>query len=127
MDELVANNARYAASAEHRSLPTQPARRLAILTCMDSRIDVFASLGLRNGEAHVVRNAGGLATDDAVRSLVVSQRLLDTRSVMVIGHTRCGLIGLDEEEFAAGLERETGQPVPFAMGAFDDLDERVKA
>lgn len=89
---------------------------------MDSRLDLFALLGLRVGEAHVIRNAGGLATDDAIRSLALSQHLLGTRSIRVVQHTRCGLMSTDDEAFAAKI----GRPVPWPLGAFADLDENVR-
>ncbi|MEJ7826452.1 MAG: carbonic anhydrase, partial [Solirubrobacteraceae bacterium] len=91
IDELVANNRTFAASLPARHLDVRPRRRLAIVTCMDSRLDVFAALGLHDGEAHLLRNAGGVITDDVIRSLAVSQRRLETREVMLIHHTDCGM------------------------------------
>lgn len=126
IDELLENNAEYAQSFGQAGLPTEPRRRLAVLSCMDSRIDLFAVLGLRNGEAHIVRNAGGVVTDDVVRSLMVSQRLLGTTSVLIIQHTRCGLLGLDERQFRAQLLDETGVTPHFALEAIDDLDQSVR-
>ena len=93
---------------------------------MDARIDLFASLGLRVGEAHVLRNAGAIVNDDVIRSLVISQRLLGTRAITVIGHTRCGLTAVDEKEVRATWEAETGHPFPHALGAFDDLEIQVR-
>jgi carbonic anhydrase len=104
IDELLAHNRDYVSSHGHRELATQPLLHLAVLTCMDSRLDLFGALGFDLGEAHLIRNAGGLASDDAIRSLLLSQRLLGTRSVMVIHHTRCGLETFDEEELANDVE-----------------------
>ena len=108
-------------------MATTPRLHLAVLTCMDSRLDLFGALGLDLGEVHLVRNAGGQATEDAVRSLLLSQQLLGTRSVMVIHHTRCGLENLDEEDLAAELEATLGERPPFRLGAFRDVDADVRA
>ncbi len=104
----------------------QPALRLAILTCMDARIDIFGALGLAVGEAHILRNAGGLVTEDVIRSLAISQRRLGTREVMVIQHTNCGMQTLTDEEFADELRRHTGVAPPFATQAFTDLEQSVR-
>jgi carbonic anhydrase len=104
----------------------RPRLRLAIVTCMDSRIDVFEAFGLQHGDAHVLRNAGGLVSDDTLRSLVLSQRLLGTTDVMLMHHTDCGVHGLDAEAFARDLERETGQRPTTDFGAFDDIDADVR-
>ena len=125
IDELIRNNQAYADSFHTSGLPTQPRRQLAVVACMDSRIDLFAVLGLHNGDAHIIRNAGGVVTDDVMRSLIVSQRLLGTREVLVLQHTRCGLLGLDEEELRDQLVRETGLVPHFAFEAFTDLAENV--
>lgn len=127
IDDLIAANATYAATTGRRHLGAPPRRRLAVVTCMDSRIDVFGALGLDLGEAHIVRNAGGLATDDVVRSLVLSQRALGTREVMLVQHTRCGLFHLDEGALAGEMTGEVGSPPPFTFGAFTDLDANVRA
>jgi carbonic anhydrase len=103
-----------------------PARQLAIVTCMDARIDPPAALGLRLGDAHVLRNAGAVVSDDVLRSLVLSQRLLGTHSVAVIAHTQCALRNVHDDELALSLEAETGQAPPFGFGAFFDLDEHVR-
>ena len=103
-----------------------PARALAVLTCMDCRIDVYAVLGLRSGDAHVIRNAGGIVTEDMLRSLVVSQRRLNTRSVMVVQHTDCGMLTITDEQFAAELTEAAGQAPDWRAGAFDDLDDSVR-
>jgi carbonic anhydrase len=127
IDEVLANNRAYVEGHGHRVLATSPRRHLAVLTCMDSRLDLFGALGLDLGEVHLIRNAGGLATDDAIRSLLLSQRLLSTRSIMVIHHTRCGLEGFEEEDLAAELEATIGQRPPFRLGAYRDVDADVRA
>ena len=106
--------------------PVIPAKHLAIVTCMDSRIDVFDLFGLNVGDAHVIRNAGGLVTDDTLRSLVLSQRVLRTREVVLVHHTDCGLQAIREDELQAQLFAETGERPPYAFGAFDDVDESVR-
>lgn len=125
IDELLANNRRYAGGLAARKLDLRPARRLAIVACMDSRLDVFAALGLDHGDAHVLRNAGGVITDDVIRSLAVSQRLLGTRAVMLIHHTDCGMQRLTDDGFRAELQAETGVAPPFAIESFSDLDADV--
>jgi carbonic anhydrase len=125
-DELLANNATYA-EEYGGPLPTPPSRRLTVVTCMDSRMDVHALLGLALGEAHVIRNAGGVVTDDVVRSLAVSQRKLRTEAVLVIHHTDCGLLGLDESEFMAELAADAGAPPTWRVGSFSDVDADVRA
>ena len=125
-DELFSNARRYADGFSDGGLPTAPARRLAIVSCMDSRIDLFALLGLKNGEAHVIRNAGGIVTDDVIRSLALSQVALGTREVMVIQHTRCGLHGVDEDEMKSKMESEAGSAPEGPLGAFDDIDASVR-
>ena len=126
IDELVANNVRFAASLEAAHLGVQPRRRLAVVTCMDSRLDVFAALGLRDGEAHVLRNAGGVITDDVIRSLSVSQRRLGTQAVMLIHHTDCGMQTLTDDGFRAELQDATGVAPSFAIESFVDLDADVR-
>jgi carbonic anhydrase len=108
-------------------MATSPQLHLAVLTCMDSRLDLFGALGLNLGEAHLLRNAGGLATDDAVRSLLLSQRLLGTRAVMVIHHTRCGLESFEEESLADEVEASVGVRPPFRLGAYRDVDDDVRS
>ena len=107
-------------------LPSPPADRVAVVTCMDARLDVYRVLGLNPGRAHVVRNAGGIVTDDVVRSLAVSQRLLGTRSVMLVQHERCGMIAADDDSFAEQLERDTGVRPSWSLGGFADLDASVR-
>ncbi|QEC48842.1 carbonic anhydrase [Baekduia soli] len=126
IDELVDNNRAFAASLEPVHLDVRPSRRLAIVTCMDSRLDVFAALGLRDGEAHVLRNAGGVITDDVIRSLAVSQRRLGTRSVMLIHHNECGMQLLTDDGFRAELQEATGVAPAFAIESFTDLDADVR-
>src|SRR5580692_454614 len=127
IDDLVAHNRAYVERHGHREMPTSPQLHLAVLTCMDSRLDLFGALGLDLGEAHLIRNAGGLASDDAIRSLLLSQRLLGTRSVMVIHHTRCGLETFDEETLAKDVEASVGMRPPFRLGAYRDVEEDVRS
>lgn len=126
IDELLANNRAFAASPRAERLDVRPSRRLAIVACMDSRLDVFATLGLRSGEAHVLRNAGGVITDDVIRSLAISQRRLGTREVMLIHHTDCGMQKLSDDGFRAELREETGVAPAFAIESFDDVDADVR-
>jgi carbonic anhydrase len=126
IDELLANNGAFAGSLPTRHLDVRPRRRLAIVTCMDSRLDVFAALGLRHGEAHILRNAGGVITDDVIRSLAVSQRRLGTREVMLIHHTDCGMQTLSDDGFRAELQEATGVAPAFAIESFSDLDADVR-
>ena len=124
-DELLRNNEAYAASFEHGELPLPPAKHLAVVACMDARLDVHAILGLEPGDAHVIRNAGGVVTDDTIRSLTISQRALKTRSVLLIHHTGCGLQTLTED-FRHELEMEVGQRPAWAVEAFQDVDQDVR-
>ena len=126
IDDLVANNAAFAERHGIQRRDVQPARQLAVVTCMDSRIDLFAALGLHEGDAHILRNAGGVVTDDVIRSLVISQRRLGTRSVMLIHHSGCGMQLITDDGFRAELERATGVAPTFAIGSFTDLDADVR-
>ncbi|MCW2987701.1 MAG: carbonic anhydrase [Solirubrobacterales bacterium] len=126
IDELLANNRTFAEPLADRHLDVQPSRRLAIVTCMDSRLDVFAALGLGDGEAHVLRNAGGVVTDDTIRSLAISQRRLGTREVMLIHHTDCGMEKLTDDGFRQELREETGVAPAFPIESFSDVDESVR-
>jgi carbonic anhydrase len=126
IDELLKNNSAYADGYEPRHLDVHPSRRLAIVTCMDSRLDVFAALGLGDGEAHILRNAGGVITDDVIRSLAVSQRKLGTREVMLIHHTDCGMQTLTDDGFRAELQAATGVSPAFAIESFVDADADVR-
>ncbi|HWE58307.1 MAG TPA: carbonic anhydrase [Solirubrobacteraceae bacterium] len=126
IDELLANNRAYAEDARTNHLDVRPSRHLAIVTCMDSRIDVFAALGLDGGEAHILRNAGGVITDDVIRSLAVSQRKLGTREVMLIHHTDCGMQKLTDDSFRAELQEATGTAPAFAIESFTDAEADVR-
>ena len=126
IDELIANNAGFAESLPTQHLPVEPRSRLAIVTCMDSRLDVFAALGLEHGEAHVLRNAGGVITDDVIRSLAISQRKLGTRAVMLIHHTDCGMQKITDDGFRAELQTATGVAPAFAVESFGDVDADVR-
>jgi len=126
IDELIANNGGFADSLPVRHLEVEPSRRLAIVTCMDSRLDVFAALGLGDGEAHVLRNAGGVITDDVIRSLAISQRKLGTREVMLIHHTDCGMQKITDDGFRAELREATGVSPAFAIESFADVDADVR-
>src|SRR5277367_6938682 len=126
IDELIANNRGFARSLPDKHLDVEPSRQLAIVTCMDSRLDVFAALGLGDGEAHVLRNAGGVITDDVIRSLAISQRRLGTREVMLIHHTDCGLEKITDDGFRAELLEATGMAPPFAIESFSDVDADVR-
>jgi carbonic anhydrase len=126
IDELLENNRDFAANLTEQHLDVEPQRRLAIVTCMDSRLDVFAALGLGNGEAHVLRNAGGVITDDVIRSLAISQRKLETREVMLIHHTDCGMQKITDDGFRTELRESTGIAPAFAIESFGDADEDVR-
>jgi carbonic anhydrase len=125
-DDVLTNNAEYAEQFDGAGLPAPPARKLVVVTCMDARIDVHAVLGLSDGDAHVLRNAGGVVTDDTIRSLAISQRMLGTEEVMLVHHTKCGMQSFTDEEFARELERETGVAPEWAPGAFADLERDVR-
>jgi len=125
-DELVRNNQSYAGSFKKGDLPLPPAKHVAVLACMDARLDVHKILGLQEGDAHVIRNAGGAATDDAIRSLAISQRLLGTKEIVLIHHTDCGMLTFRDDDLKRKIEDETGIRPAFAFEAFRDLDEDVK-
>jgi carbonic anhydrase len=124
-DELLENNRRYAESF-HGKLPLPPSRGVAVIACMDARLNVYAILGLADGEAHVIRNAGGVVTDDEIRSLAISQRLLGTREIILIHHTDCGMLTFKDDVFKAAIEADTGIRPPWAAEAFPDLDADVR-
>ena len=126
IDQLLENNQAFAAGLAARHLEVEPQRHLAVVTCMDSRLDVFAALGLGHGEAHVVRNAGGVVTDDVIRSLAISQRRLGTREVMLIHHTDCGMQKLTDDGFRLELQEATGIAPAFAIESFGDPEEDVR-
>ncbi len=125
-DELLENNAAYAESFEKEDLPLPPARGVAVVACMDARLDVHKILGLEEGDAHVIRNAGGVITDDEVRSLTISQRLLGTREVILIHHTDCGMLTFSDDELKAQIHEEVGVKPHFSMESFSDLEEDVR-
>lgn len=124
-DDLLANNDRYAESFG-TALPSPPSRHVAVVACMDARLNVYALLGLREGEAHVIRNAGGVVTDDAIRSLTISQRLLGTSEIILIHHTDCGMLTFTDGDFKAAIQADTGIRPAWAAEAFSDLDEDVR-
>jgi carbonic anhydrase len=123
---LLENNRSFADGLTDRHLSVEPSRQLAIVTCMDSRLDVFAALGLGDGEAHVLRNAGGVISDDVIRSLAISQRRLGTRDVMLIHHTDCGMQKLTDDGFRTELQETTGVAPAFAIESFKDVEEDVR-
>ena len=126
IDRLLDNNGSFAEGLPERHLSVEPSLHLAIVTCMDSRLDVFGALGLGEGEAHVLRNAGGVITDDVIRSLALSQRKLGTREVMLIHHTNCGLETVSDDGFRAELQEATGVAPHFAIESFTDVDADVR-
>lgn len=125
-DDLLKNNEDYAARFDKADLPIPPARKVAVVACMDARLDVYRMLGLTEGDAHVFRNAGGVVTDDVIRSLAISQRLLGTNEIVLIHHTDCGMVSFRDDELKAQIAGETGIRPPFAFEAFDDEAEDVR-
>jgi carbonic anhydrase len=125
-DELLANNDTYTAGFDKGGLPLPPGRKVAVLACMDARLDPAKALGLHEGDAHVIRNAGGVVSDDALRSLVISQRLLGTEEIILIHHTDCGMLTFTDDDVKAAIEADTGIRPPFALEAFADLDADVR-
>jgi carbonic anhydrase len=125
-ENLLDNNAAYVSSFDKGDLPLPPARKLAVLACMDARLDPAKVLGLNEGDAHVIRNAGGVVSDDALRSLAISQNLLGTEEIILIHHTDCGMLTFTDDEFAEKLEAETGETPEWRAHAFDDLDTNVR-
>ena len=126
IDHLLERHAVRHTDGDVAALPPDPAAGVAIVTCMDARVDVYATFGVRRGEIHVLRNAGGLATDDTLRSLAISQSLLGTREVMLIQHTDCGMSKLSNAAIAEAIERRSGTRPPTPLGAFDELDASVR-
>jgi carbonic anhydrase len=124
-DELLANNARYTATFRG-PLPLPPAKKVAVVACMDARLDIYRILGLHEGEAHVIRNAGGVVTDDEIRSLAISQRLLGTREIILIHHTDCGMLTFTDNQFKRSIQDDTGIKPAWSAEAFQDLDEDVR-
>jgi len=125
-DELVKNAEAYAEGFDKADLPMPPAKKLAVVACMDARLNPYGLLGLEEGDAHVIRNAGGVITDDEIRSLAISQNLLGTEEIVLIHHTDCGMLTFTDEEFAAKLEEETGSKPDWSAETFSDLDEDVR-
>jgi len=125
-DDLLANAASYGASFELGDLPLPPAKGVAVVACMDARLNVYGLLGLQEGDAHVIRNAGGVVTDDEIRSLAISQRLLGTTEIILIHHTDCGMLTFTDDGFRKDVQAETGIKPEWAAEAFDDLEEDVR-
>src|SRR5213082_3639031 len=125
-DTLIRNNEQFASSFKKGDLPLPPAKHLAVLACMDARLDVHKILGLQEGDAHVIRNAGGVATDDAIRSLAISQRLLGTTEIVLIHHTDCGMLTFSDDQVKAQIAADVGIRPHFALEAFSDLEDDVR-
>ena len=125
-DELLTNAERYAAAFDKGDLPLPPARHVAVVACMDARLNVYGILGLTEGDAHVIRNAGGVITADELRSLAISQRLLGTTEIILIHHTDCGMLTFTDDEFKASIQADVGLKPSWAAEAFTDLDEDVR-
>jgi len=125
-DQFLANNESYAAGFGKGDLAVPQATQVAVLACMDSRLDPARALGLEEGDAHVIRNAGGVVTDDAIRSLAISQRLLGTKEIILIHHTDCGMLTFTDDEVKAQIEQDTGIRPPFALESFKDVDADVR-
>jgi carbonic anhydrase len=124
-DEYLANNAEYVASFSG-PLPLPPAKHIAIVACMDARLNVYGALGIKEGEAHVIRNAGGVITEDEIRSLAISQRLLGTQEIILIHHTDCGMLTFTDDEFKQSIQQEIGIKPPWAAESFPDLETDVR-
>ncbi len=124
--ELLRGNERYAASFDKGDLPMPPSRKVAIVACMDARLNVYGALGLQEGEAHVIRNAGGVVTDDVIRSLLISQRLLGTNEIVLVHHTDCGMLTFADDQVKSEVARDVGIRPPFALEAFGDPAEDVR-
>jgi carbonic anhydrase len=125
-DELLANAQRYAETFDRGDLPMPPAKRIAVVACMDARLNPYGLLGLNEGDAHVIRNAGGVVTDDEIRSLAISQRLLGTEEIILIHHTDCGMLTFTDDDFRRQIQQDTGIKPEWAAEAFDDLDLDVR-
>lgn len=125
-DELLKNNVAYAGSFTKGGLPMPPGKHLAVVACMDARLDVYRILGLQEGEAHVIRNAGGVVSDDAIRSLVISQRLLGTNEIILIHHTDCGMLTFSDDDVKKKIQADVGIRPSFALEAFPDLESDVR-
>jgi carbonic anhydrase len=125
-DDLLQNNERYAEGFDKGELPLPPAKGVAVVACMDARLHVSKILGLEEGDAHIIRNAGGVVTDDEIRSLAISQRLLGTKEIILIHHTGCGMLTFKDDDFRSQIEQETGVRPEWAAKAFSDLDADVR-
>ena len=125
-DTFVANSEQYAARFDKGDLPLPPATHAAVVACMDARLNPYGLLGLSEGDAHIIRNAGGVVSDDVIRSLAISQRLLGTTEIVLIHHTGCGMLTFHDDEVKAQIEADTGLRPPFALEAFSDLDGDVR-
>src|ERR1700716_1982823 len=125
-DELLQNNESYAAGFDKAELPLPPGKKVAVVACMDARLNVYGALGLEEGDAHVIRNAGGVVTDDEIRSLAISQRLLGTKEIVLIHHTDCGMLTFTDDEFRAQVQADTGIKPEWAAEAFPDLEDDVR-
>src|SRR5476649_2360184 len=125
-DDLVSNNDAYVASFDKGDLPLPPGKKVAVVACMDARLNVYGMLGLSEGDAHVIRNAGGVVTDDEIRSLAISQRLLGTEEIILIHHTDCGMLTFTDDEFKRTVQQEVGIKPERAAESFKDLDDDVR-
>ena len=125
-DDLLANARRRPAPFDHGDFRSPPARKVVVVACMDARVDPYRILGLADGDAHILRNAGGIVTDDVIRSLVISQRLLGTEEIVLMHHTDCGMQRFSDDELRRQIEEETGDEPPWVAGAFADLDADVR-
>jgi len=126
IDKYLDNNAAYAAAFSAGDLPIPPTDEIAVVACMDARLDMGALLGLDKGNAHIIRNAGGVVTDDVIRSLTISQRLLGTREIMLVHHTDCGMLTFTDAELEEAIEKETGTRPAFSIQSFSNLEENVR-
>jgi len=125
-DQLLTNNISYSENFDKGDLPLPPAKKVVVLACMDARLSPYAALGLEEGDAHVIRNAGGVVTDDEIRSLAISQHLLGTEEIILIHHTDCGMLTFTDDDFRTRLQEETGVKPSWAAESFADLDEDVR-
>jgi carbonic anhydrase len=125
-DDLLRNNEAYAASFDKGDLPLPPAKKVVVLACMDARLNPYGALGLKEGDAHVIRNAGGVVTDDEIRSLAISQRLLGTEEIILVHHTDCGMLTFTDDQFKRQIQDEVGIKPTWSAEAFGDLDEDVR-
>ncbi len=125
-DELLANNEAYSAAFDKGDLPMPPAKKVAVVACMDARLNPYGALGLHEGDAHVIRNAGGVITDDEIRSLAISQRLLGTEEIILIRHTDCGMLTFTDDDFKRSIQADVGIKPGWAAESFTDIDEDVR-